>query len=47
MTNDNQTDVEKRKTDQKLDKALEDSFPGSDPVSISQPAPDDKPPRPK
>jgi hypothetical protein len=28
MTNDNQADVEKRKTDRKLDKALEDSFPG-------------------
>jgi hypothetical protein len=32
-------------TDQKLDRALEDSFPGSDPVSISQPAPDRAPPR--
>jgi hypothetical protein len=35
--------MEKRKLDQKLDKALEESFPGSDPVSISQPAPDHKP----
>ena len=28
--------------DAKLDKALKDSFPGSDPVSIVQPAPSDK-----
>jgi hypothetical protein len=34
---------EKRKLDKMLDKALEESFPGSDPVSISQPAPDEKP----
>jgi hypothetical protein len=34
---------EKRKIDEKLDDALEESFPGSDPVSISQPAPDEKP----
>ena len=31
--------AEKRKIDEKLDYALEESFPGSDPVSISQPAP--------
>ncbi len=30
-------------TDHKLDAALEDSFPGSDPVSISQPKPDNRP----
>ena len=35
--------MEKRRLDQRLDKALEESFPGSDPVSISQPAPDNKP----
>ena len=29
---------EKRKLDDKLDEALKDSFPASDPVSISQPA---------
>jgi hypothetical protein len=30
-------------TDHRLDRALEDSFPGSDPLSISQPAPDNAP----
>ena len=35
--------MEKRRLDQRLDKALEESFPGSDPVSISQPAPDNTP----
>jgi hypothetical protein len=29
---------EKRKLDDKLDEALKDSFPASDPVSISEPA---------
>ena len=29
----------KRRLDQALDRALEDSFPGSDPVSVAQPAP--------
>jgi hypothetical protein len=29
----------KHRLDQALDKALEDSFPGSDPVSVAQPAP--------
>jgi hypothetical protein len=38
-----QPQEEKRKLDKMLDKALEESFPGSDPVSISQPAPDEKP----
>jgi hypothetical protein len=28
----------KRETDKKLDEALSDSFPSSDPVSISEPA---------
>lgn len=28
-----------RKLSEKLDEALEDTFPGSDPVSISQPSP--------
>jgi hypothetical protein len=39
--------AEKRKIDEKLDDALEESFPGSDPVSISQPAPEQKPQKPK
>jgi hypothetical protein len=38
--------AEKRKIDEKLDNALEESFPGSDPVSISQPAPEEKPQKP-
>jgi|HubBroStandDraft_6_1064221.scaffolds.fasta_scaffold6086976_1 hypothetical protein len=33
--------AEKRKLDEKLDDALEESFPGSDPVSISQPRPEE------
>jgi hypothetical protein len=39
--------AEKRKIDEKLDNALEESFPGSDPASISQPAPEQKPQKPK
>jgi hypothetical protein len=31
----------KRKTDEKLDEALKESFPSSDPVAISEPAPDE------
>jgi hypothetical protein len=31
-----------RKLDRALDEALEETFPGSDPVAISQPAPDDR-----
>jgi nicotinate phosphoribosyltransferase len=31
----------KRKTDEKLDEALKDSFPSSDPVALSEPAPDE------
>jgi hypothetical protein len=38
--------TEKREIDEKLDDALEESFPGSDPVSISQPASDEKPQKP-
>jgi hypothetical protein len=33
------TGKSKKALDRKLDEALEESFPGSDPVSISQPAP--------
>ena len=32
-------DKAKRKADEKLDQALKDSFPGSDPVSFTEPAP--------
>ena len=32
----------RRHLNEKLDEALEDTFPGSDPVSISQPAPSAK-----
>jgi hypothetical protein len=31
-----------RRLDRMLDEALEETFPGSDPVAISQPAPDDR-----
>jgi hypothetical protein len=31
-----------RRLDRLLDEALEETFPGSDPVAISQPAPDDR-----
>jgi hypothetical protein len=35
--------VEKeRRLDRRLDEALEETFPASDPVSISQPAPDNR-----
>jgi hypothetical protein len=39
---DNKSD--KKKLDEALDKGLEESFPGSDPVNVTQPAPskDDK-----
>jgi hypothetical protein len=39
------SDAAKRKLDDKLDEALKDSFPSSDPIAISEPAPgkpDDK-----
>jgi hypothetical protein len=32
-------DEKKKRLDEALDKALEESFPGSDPVSVAQPAP--------
>ena len=32
-------DREQKKRDRALDEALEESFPGSDPVSLTQPAP--------
>jgi hypothetical protein len=41
--NKSESSAEKRKIGEKLDDALEESFPGSDPVSISQPAPKEKP----
>jgi hypothetical protein len=31
-----------RRLDRRLDEALEETFPASDPVSISQPAPDNR-----
>jgi nicotinate phosphoribosyltransferase len=31
-----------RRLDQRLDEALEETFPASDPVSMSQPAPDNR-----
>jgi hypothetical protein len=31
-----------RRIDRRLDEALEETFPASDPVSISQPAPDNR-----
>jgi hypothetical protein len=50
ITNDTlgHTSKKKLRLDQKLDKALEESFPCSGPSSISQPAPDNEPrgPRP-
>jgi hypothetical protein len=33
---------DKRRLDEKLDRALEDTFPASDPVAITQPAPPKK-----
>jgi hypothetical protein len=35
----------KRKIDDKLDRALEDTFPASDPVSFVEPSPEDEPNR--
>ena len=32
-------DTKKAKEEKKLDEALKESFPGSDPVSLTQPAP--------
>jgi hypothetical protein len=36
-----------RQLDRRLDEALEETFPASDPVSMSQPAPDNRLRRPK
>jgi nicotinate phosphoribosyltransferase len=36
-----------RRMDRRLDEALEETFPASDPVSMSQPAPDNRLRRPK
>jgi hypothetical protein len=46
MPDKSKSPAEKRKIDEKLDDALEESFPGSDPVSISQPASEEKPQKP-
>ena len=45
-THDHKAEDKRRTVDRKLDEALEESFPGSYPVSISQPKPsrDDKDP---
>jgi hypothetical protein len=32
-------DAEKRRLDQALEEGLEETFPGSDPVNVTQPAP--------
>jgi hypothetical protein len=32
-------DAEKRRLDEALEKGLEETFPGSDPVNVTQPAP--------
>ena len=34
-----EADAEKRKLDAALDEGLEETFPGSDPVNVTQPAP--------
>jgi hypothetical protein len=39
MANADDTKGKKRKLDEKLDQALMDTFPGSDPVSFTEPAP--------
>jgi hypothetical protein len=39
MAESKSADKSKKEVDQELDKALEDSFPGSDPISVTQPAP--------
>ncbi len=38
-TDDKPKDPEKRKLDDALNKGLEESFPGSDPVNVTQPPP--------
>jgi hypothetical protein len=37
-------EAEKRKLDEELDEALEETFPASDPVKITQPHPHAEPP---
>ena len=39
---DDEAERKRRKLSRKLDEALEETFPGSDPVSISQPSPSAK-----
>ena len=40
-------DAEKRRLDEALEEGLEETFPGSDPVNVTQPAPSQgRPPRP-
>ncbi|MEH6951312.1 hypothetical protein V4R08_08170 [Nitrobacter sp. NHB1] len=41
---DDRTQKTKRELDEELDRGLQGSFPGSDPVSVTQPAPG-KPPK--
>jgi hypothetical protein len=36
---DDAKDAEKRRLDQALEEGLEETFPGSDPVNVTQPAP--------
>ena len=36
---DKKADAEKRKLDDALEEGLEETFPGSDPVNVTQPAP--------
>ncbi len=40
-------DAEKRRLDEALDEGLEETFPASDPVSVTQPAPSKQDERPK
>jgi hypothetical protein len=41
---DDRSQKTKKELDEELDRGLEESFPGSDPVSVTQPAPG-KPPK--
>ncbi len=38
-----QESSDKEKLDRELEEGLEDSFPASDPVAVTEPAPDHKP----
>ena len=40
-----EADAEKRKLDDELDKALEETFPASDPVELTQPRQHTEPPK--